>query len=72
MPERSPVDESNSSRGWSLLRFGVKALQITACTIAVVELLRQQWVAAFCFTMAWFLILRAPRVVPELRKEVRR
>jgi len=72
MPERSPVDESNSSRGWTLLRFGVKALQITASTIAVVELLRQQWVAAACFTMAWLLILQAPRVVPELREEVRK
>jgi hypothetical protein len=72
MPEQSPADESNSSRGWTLLRFGVKALQITASTVAVVELLRQHWAAAACFAVAWLLILQAPRVVPELREEVRR
>jgi hypothetical protein len=71
MAERSPPDEAKSASGWTLLRFGVKALQITASTVAVIELLRHHWAAAACFTVAWLLILQAPRVVPELREEAR-
>ncbi len=54
------------SRLVTLGRFVVRALRISASTIAVVALLRQQWLPAGCFALAWMLILVAPRVFPIL------
>ncbi len=45
----------------------MRAVRVTASTIAVVALLRQQWVAAVAFTVAWLLVLGSPRVFPLLQ-----
>ena len=52
--------------GLKLLRFGVRLLRVSASTVAVVALLRQQWVAGALFALAWLLILGAPLVFPQL------
>ena len=73
-PDRSPdpAKEATSSnppadRKLGLIRFAVRAVRVTASTIAVVALLRQQWVAAAAFTVAWLLVLGSPRVFPLLQ-----
>jgi hypothetical protein len=50
-----------------LLRLAAQAVRVTASTIAVVALLRQQWVAAGAFAIVWLLILAAPRVLTRLQ-----
>ena len=47
-----------------MARFGIHALRIGASTAAVVELLRQQWISAACFTVAWLLAIQAQRHMP--------
>jgi len=64
--EATPPD-SPSDRKLTLIRFAVRAVRVTASTIAVVALLRQQWVPAAAFTVAWLLILGSPRVFPLLQ-----
>ena len=54
-------------RKLALIRFAVRAVRVTASTIAVVALLRQEWVAAGAFAVAWLLILGAPRLFPLLQ-----
>jgi hypothetical protein len=54
-------------RKFALIRFAVRAVRVSASTIAVVALLRQEWVAAGAFAVAWFLILGAPRLFPLLQ-----
>ena len=49
---------------FNLLRLTTQAVRVTASTIAVVALLRQQWVAAGAFALIWLLILGAPKVLP--------
>lgn len=62
---------SSSANQWlSLLRFAVRALRITASTVAVVALLRQQWIAGVAFSVVWLLILAAPRLWPLLEESV--
>ncbi|MCX5958422.1 MAG: hypothetical protein NT053_00775 [Cyanobacteria bacterium] len=61
-PTLLPLD-----RKFALIRFAVRAVRVTASTIAVVALLRQQWVAAVAFGAAWMLILGAPRLFPLLQ-----
>jgi len=56
-----------SDRKLALIRFAVRAVRVTASTIAVVALLRQEWVAAGAFAVAWLLILGAPRLFPLLQ-----
>jgi hypothetical protein len=56
-----------SGRKLALIRFAVRAVRVTASTIAVVALLRQEWVAAGAFAVAWLLILGAPRLFPLLQ-----
>jgi hypothetical protein len=51
----------------ALIRFAVRAGRVTASTIAVVALLRQEWVAAGAFAVVWLLILGAPRLLPVLQ-----
>ena len=48
-----------------LARFAVHALRIGASTVAVVELLRQHWISAGCFAVAWLLTIQAQRHMPE-------
>ena len=64
--EATPPD-SPPDRKLALIRFAVRAVRVTASTIAVVALLRQQWVPAAAFTVAWLLILGSPRMFPLLR-----
>ncbi len=49
---------------FNLLRLTAQAVRVTASTIAVVVLLRQQYVAAGGFALIWLLILGGPRVLP--------
>lgn len=63
------VPAAESSQALKLLRFGVRALRISASTVAVVALLRQQWLAGVLFALAWLLIVGAPRVFPQLEPE---
>jgi hypothetical protein len=65
-PELSPAHQP-ADRKLSLIRFAVRAVRVTASTIAVVALLRQEWVAAGAFGVAWLLILGAPRLFPLLQ-----
>jgi hypothetical protein len=67
-PEKpaAPTD-APADRKLVLFRFAVRAVRVTASTIAVVAVLRQQWVAAAAFTVAWLLILALPRVFPPLQ-----
>jgi hypothetical protein len=64
--EATPTDPP-PARFLALIRFAVRAVRVTASTIAVVALLRQQWVAAGAFIVAWLLILGLPRVFPLLQ-----
>lgn len=53
---------------WSpqaLARFGVRALRITASSVALVELLRQQWLAGALFGLAWLLVVQGERRLPQ-------
>jgi hypothetical protein len=52
-----------------LLRFAVRALRISASTVAVVALLRQQWLAGSALALAWLLIAAAPLLFPQLEPE---
>ena len=55
----SPTDPP-PDRKLVLLRFAVRAVRVTASTIAVVAVLRQQWVAAGAFAVfgTWLRRLR--------------
>jgi hypothetical protein len=66
LPYQPLTTATPPSRLVTLGRFVVRALRISASTIAVVALLRQQWLPAGCFALAWMLILVAPRVFPIL------
>jgi hypothetical protein len=60
---------STNNKPWStisLVRFGVRALRVTASTVAIVALLQQQWIAGISFGAAWLLILGLPKVFPIL------
>lgn len=50
-----------------LARFGINAPHIGASTAAMVDLLRQHWISADCFAVAWLLAIQAQRLVPEPR-----
>ena len=57
------------SVGWRVLnapqlgRFGLRLLRITASSAALVELLRQEWIAAAIMTVAWILSIQAERSI---------
>ena len=55
----------------ALIRFAVRAGRVTASTIAVVALLRQEWVAAAGFAVVCLLILGAPRLLPVLQDQAK-
>ena len=54
-----------------MIRFALRAVRVSASTIAVVALLRQEWVAGAAFAVAWLLILGAPRLFPALQERER-
>ena len=60
------VPAAEPSPALKLLRFGVRLLRVSASTVAVVALLRQQWLAGGLLALGWLLILGAPRVFPQL------
>ncbi|MFZ0409099.1 MAG: hypothetical protein WAM11_13460 [Cyanobium sp.] len=64
-PETSTSAQS-PTRLVALARFGMRTLRIAASTLALVALVRQQWLAGVCFTLAWLLILGSPRLFPSL------
>lgn len=63
------VPVSEPSPRLKLLRFAVRALRISVSTVAVVALLRQQWLAGSALTLAWLLIVAAPLAFPQLEPE---
>ena len=62
-----PATNQPRDRKLTLLGFAVRALRVTASTMAVVALLRQEWVAGVVFAIVWLLILGAPRLFPLLK-----
>ena len=66
MPAADP-----NGRKLALIRFALRAVRVSASTIAVVALLRQEWVAGAAFAVAWLLILGAPRLFPALQERER-
>jgi hypothetical protein len=52
-----------------MARFGLRALRITASTVAVVALLQEQWVPGVSFGVAWLLLLKAPSVFRFLKDD---
>ncbi len=63
------VQVAEPSPRLKLLRFAVRALRISVSTVAVVALLRQQWLAGSALALAWLLIAAAPLVIPQLEPE---
>ena len=53
----SPVDNRLRRYG----RFGLKALRIAASTVALIELLRTDWIGATGGSLAWFLFVQVER-----------
>ncbi len=53
----------------TLLRFGVRALRVTASTVALVAGVQRHWIPALAFAVVWLLILGAPRLFPLLAEE---
>jgi hypothetical protein len=60
------LTDANPDLGLRVLRFAARALRICSSTVAVVALLRQQWLAGTLFGLAWLLIVVAPLVIPPL------
>ena len=52
-----------------MARFGLRALRITASTVAVVALIQEQWVPGVSFWVAWLLLLKAPSVFRFLKDD---
>lgn len=67
MPLPASPSPSSNRAALGLLRFGVRALRITASSLAVVTLLQQQWWSGATSSLAWLLLLALPRWVPLLR-----
>lgn len=45
-----------------MVRFGLRALRVTASTVAVVALVQEQWVSGISFGVAWLLLIKAPDI----------
>ena len=58
-----------SRGGLGLARFGLRALRVTASTVAVVALIQEQWVPGVSFGVAWLLLLKAPSVFRFLKDD---
>jgi len=65
-PEPSATHQPRDHK-LTLLRLAVHAVRVTASTVAVVALLRQEWVAGVVFAIVWLLILGAPRLFSLLK-----
>ena len=71
LPDVSPSDPGAGGPGrraalWTLLRFGVRLLRVSASTLAVVALLQERWLAGMACGAVWLLLLAVPRVLPLL------
>jgi hypothetical protein len=50
----------------TLLRFALQSLRISASTVALVALLRDQWLLGVGSGLAWLFLLILPRLIPRL------
>ena len=64
-----PSSQRQSKGGLVLARFGLRALRVTASTVAVVALVQEQWVPGVSFGVAWLLLLKAPSVFRFLKDD---
>ena len=64
-----PSSKRQSKGGLVLARFGLRALRVTASTVAVVALVQEQWVPGVSFGVAWLLLLKAPSVFRFLKDD---
>jgi|APCry1669189034_1035192.scaffolds.fasta_scaffold00200_19 hypothetical protein len=68
-PSKPPPSSRPSRGGLVLARFGLRALRVTASTVAVVALVQEQWVPGVSFGVAWLLLLKAPSVFRFLKDD---
>ena len=64
-----PSSRRQSKGGLVFARFGLRALRVTASTVAVVALVQEQWVPGISFGVAWLLLLKAPSVFRFLKDD---
>ena len=64
-----PSSRRQSNGGLVFARFGLRALRVTASTVAVVALVQEQWVPGISFGVAWLLLLKAPSVFRFLKDD---
>jgi hypothetical protein len=64
-----PSSRRPSKGGLVVARFGLRALRVTASTVAVVALVQEQWVPGISFGVAWLLLLKAPSVFRFLKDD---
>lgn len=64
-----PSSRRQSKGGLVFARFGLRALRVTASTVAVVALVQEQWVQGISFGVAWLLLLKAPSVFRFLKDD---
>jgi len=64
-----PSSPRQSKAGLVVARFVLRALRVTASTVAVVALAQAQWVPGVSFGVAWLLLLKAPRVFRFLKDD---
>ena len=66
-----PSSKRQSKGGLVLARFGLRALRVTASTVAVVALVQEQWVPGFSFGVAWLLLIKAPDIFHFLNDDTK-
>ena len=64
-----PSSRRPSKGGLVIARFGLRALRVTASTVAVVALVQEQWVPGVSFGVAWLLLLKTPSVFRFLKDD---
>ena len=64
-----PSSRRQSKGGLVFARFGLRALRVTASTVAVVALVQEQWVPGISFGVTWLLLLKAPSVFRFLKDD---
>ena len=64
-----PSSRRQSKGGLVFARFGLRALRVTASTVAVVALVQEQWVPGISFGVAWLLLIKAPSVFRFLKDD---
>ena len=54
-------DFSMNENNQRFARFGLRALAITASTVAIVDLIKAQWIPAISCTIAWMILIWVER-----------